>query len=97
MSKVRVAVFKFSSCDGCQLQFLNLEDELINLVELIDFALFYEARTSVEPGPYDISFVEGSISTPHEVELIKEIRKESKVVVAIGACATAGGIQALRN
>lgn len=97
MSKLKVAVFKFSSCDGCQLQFLNLEEELIHLIELIDFALFYEARTHVEPGPYDLSFVEGSISTPHEVELIKKVRDESKVVVAVGACATSGGIQALRN
>ncbi len=97
MSKLKVAVFKFSSCDGCQLQFLNLEEELLQLTEVVDFALFYEARSSVEPGPYDISFVEGSISTPHEVELINNVRRESKIVVAIGACATSGGIQALRN
>lgn len=97
MRKLKVAVHKFSSCDGCQLQLLNLEDELLQLVDLVEFALFYEARSHVEPGPYDISFVEGSISTPHEVHLIKKIREESEVVVAIGACATAGGIQALRN
>ncbi len=97
MKKLKVAVYKFSSCDGCQLQFLNLEDELLQLVDLVDFSLFYEARTMVEPGPYEISFVEGSVSTPHEVELVKKLREESKVVVAIGACATAGGIQALRN
>jgi coenzyme F420-reducing hydrogenase gamma subunit len=97
MRKLKVAVYKFSSCDGCQLQFLNLEDELLQLSDLIEFALFYEARRFVGSGPYDVAFVEGSISTPHEVELIKKVREESKVLVAIGACATSGGIQALRN
>ncbi len=97
MKKLKVAIYKFSSCGGCQLQFLNLEDELLDLTSLVDFALFYEARRFVDLGPYDVAFVEGSISTPHEVEIIKKVREESKIVVAIGACATSGGIQALRN
>ena len=95
--KVKVAVYKFSSCDGCQLQFLNMEEELLELAEKIEFSYFLEANREVKPGPYDIAFVEGSISTPREEELIKKARKESKILVAIGACATAGGIQALRN
>jgi coenzyme F420-reducing hydrogenase gamma subunit len=97
MKRLKVAVYKFSSCDGCQLQFLNMEEELLQLVDIVDFALFYEARKAVEPGPYDVAFVEGAISTPHEAEVIKKVREESNLVVAIGACATAGGIQALRN
>jgi coenzyme F420-reducing hydrogenase gamma subunit len=97
MSKPTVAVYKFSSCDGCQLSILNLEDELLDLVGAIEVAYFLEARRRTLPGPYDIALVEGSITTPHEVERIQEIRKQVKTLVALGTCATAGGIQALRN
>jgi coenzyme F420-reducing hydrogenase gamma subunit len=97
MSKPTIAVYKFSSCDGCQLSILNLEDELLDLAEAVEIAYFLEARRQTQPGPYDIALVEGSITTPHEVERIQEIRKNSKALVAIGACATSGGIQALRN
>jgi sulfhydrogenase subunit delta len=92
-----IAVHKFSSCDGCQLQILNMEDELLDLAEAVDIAYFLEATSAMRPGPYDVSIVEGSISTPHEVERIKQIRRNSKLLIAIGTCATAGGIQALRN
>ncbi|OGO08539.1 MAG: oxidoreductase [Chloroflexi bacterium RBG_13_60_9] len=95
--KTTVAVFKFSSCDGCQLQILNMEDELLALATEVEIANFLEARRRVLPGPYDVVLVEGSVSTPHEAELIKEIRGQAKLLIAIGACATAGGIQALRN
>jgi sulfhydrogenase subunit delta len=97
MSKPTVAVYKFSSCDGCQLSILNLEDELLELVGAIEIAYFLEARRRTMPGPYDIALVEGSITTPHEAERIQEIRKQAKILVALGTCATAGGIQALRN
>lgn len=93
----RLAVYKFSSCDGCQLQLLDLEDELLELAGEIEIAYFLEARREVKPGPYDIGLVEGSISTPEEEHRIRQARKDCKVLVAIGACATAGGIQALRN
>ena len=92
MSKPTVAVYKFSSCDGCQLSILNLEDELLDLAGAIEIAYFLEARRRTMPGPYDIALVEGSITTPHEVERIQQIRKEAKVLVALGTCATAGGI-----
>ncbi|GAB4428633.1 MAG: oxidoreductase [Anaerolineales bacterium] len=92
-----VAVHKFSSCDGCQLQILNMEDEILDLAQAIDIAYFLEATRETRPGPYDISLVEGSITTQHEIERIKQIRRESKLLIAIGTCATAGGIQALRN
>ena len=92
-----VAVYKFSSCDGCQLQLLNLEDEILDLAQAVDIAFFLEATSEMRPGPYDVALVEGSVTTPHEIERIKGIRREAKLVVALGTCATAGGIQALRN
>jgi sulfhydrogenase subunit delta len=97
MSKPTLAVHKFSSCDGCQLSILNLEDELLELVGAVEVAYFLEATSQIQPGPYDIAMVEGSVTTPHEAERIHKIRAESKILIAIGTCATAGGIQSLRN
>lgn len=93
----KLAVYKFSSCDGCQLSLLNLEDELLDLVGAVEVAYFLEARRRELPPPYDIGLVEGSVSTPDEEERIHRIRRDCKFLVAIGACATSGGIQALRN
>ena len=93
----RLAVWKFASCDGCQLSLLNCEDELLALTGFIEIANFLELSRAVQPGPYDISLVEGSISTPHDAERIHRIRRSSNYLISIGACATAGGIQALRN
>lgn len=95
--KPRLAVWKFASCDGCQLSLLDCEDELLAVAEAVEIANFAEASRAVLKGPYDLSLVEGSITTPHDAERIHEIRRMSKHVVPIGACATAGGIQALRN
>ncbi len=95
--KPKLAVWKFSSCDGCQLTLLDCEDELLALAERIEIAYFLEATRAHAPGPYDISLVEGSISTPEEKERIQEVRAQSRTLITIGACATAGGIQALRN
>jgi len=97
MGKLRLAVWKFASCDGCQLSLLNCEDELLQLADLVDIAYFLEASRATRRGPYDLSLVEGSITTRHDVERIQEVRKKSKRLVTIGACATAGGIQGLRN
>lgn len=93
----RLAVFKFASCDGCQLSVLNLEDELLALGRLLDLAYFPEASSRMGKGPFDIALVEGSIATPEDVRRIAEVRKQARVLITIGACATAGGIQALRN
>jgi coenzyme F420-reducing hydrogenase gamma subunit len=90
-------VWKFASCDGCQLSLLDCEDELLALAEMVTIANFLEASSTVLRGPYDLSLVEGSITTPHDAERIHRVRRLSKKLVAIGACATAGGIQALRN
>lgn len=92
-----LAVWKFASCDGCQLSLLDCEDELLDIAGRITVANFLEASSAVIRGPYDLSLVEGSITTPHDSERIHSIRRQSKALITIGACATAGGIQALRN
>jgi len=95
--KPKLAVWKFASCDGCQLSLLDCEDELLTLVDEIEIANFAEASRVILKGPYDLSLVEGSITTPHDEERIHRVRRASKHLVTIGACATSGGIQALRN
>lgn len=95
--KPRLAVWKFASCDGCQLSLLDCEDELLAVAGAIDIAYFMEATRGRISGRYDLSLVEGSITTEHDAERIREVRRISDVVITIGACATAGGIQALRN
>lgn len=96
-AKPKLAVWKFASCDGCQLSLLDCEDELLEIVGAIDIANFAEASRNIMKGPYDVSLVEGSITTPHDAERIHKVRRQSKFLITIGACATAGGIQALRN
>jgi len=93
----KLAVWKFASCDGCQLSLLDCEDELLTVAGELEIANFPEASCAVVNGPYDLSLVEGSITTPHDAERVHKIRRVSKFLVTIGACATAGGIQALRN
>ncbi len=93
----KLAVWKFSSCDGCQLSLLDCEDELLDVAGAVEIAYFPEATRAVVKGPYDVSLVEGSVSTPEDAQRIQHVRRQSRVLVTIGACATAGGIQALRN
>lgn len=93
----RIAIWKFASCDGCQLSLLDCEDQLLQLTETIEIGFFPEATRKVLPPPYDISLVEGSITTPEDLEKIQKIRRDSAFLITIGACATAGGIQSLRN
>ena len=95
--KPKLAVWKFSSCDGCQLSLLDCEDELLALAGEVEIAYFPEATSATVRGPYDLSLVEGSITTEEDVERIQRVRSASRRLVTIGACATAGGIQALRN
>ncbi|MCC9608344.1 oxidoreductase [Blastopirellula sp. JC732] len=95
--KLRLAVFKFASCDGCQLSLLDCEDELLAIADAVEIAFFLEARSQQLAGPYDVGLVEGSITTEHDLARIQEVRKSCKTLVTIGACATTGGIQALRN
>jgi coenzyme F420-reducing hydrogenase gamma subunit len=95
--KPRLAVWKFASCDGCQLTLLDCEDEFLAVAAALDIAYFPEATRAKVKGRYDLSLVEGSITTPHDAERIQDIRRRSRVLITIGACATAGGIQALRN
>ena len=93
----KLAVWKFSSCDGCQLSLLDCEDELLELTGAVEIAYFLEATSATTKGPYDLVLVEGSITTPHDAERVHEIRRAARFLVSIGACATSGGIQALRN
>jgi coenzyme F420-reducing hydrogenase gamma subunit len=96
-TRPRLAVWKFASCDGCQLTLLDIEDHLLDVVGAVDIAYFPEATKGEIEGRYQLSLVEGSITTPHDAERIREVREMSETLVTIGACATAGGIQALRN
>ncbi|RJQ62937.1 MAG: oxidoreductase [Desulfobacteraceae bacterium] len=95
--KPKLAIWKFASCDGCQLSLLDCEDEFLSIAGEVEIAYFPEASRAVVKGPYDLSLVEGSITTPHDAERIHKIRRISKNLIPIGSCATAGGIQALRN
>lgn len=93
----RLGVFKFASCDGCQLSILNLEEDLLAFGQALDIAYFPEASSAMNRGPYDIALVEGSVTTTEDAHRILAVRQQTKVLITIGACATAGGIQALRN
>ena len=93
----KLAVWKFASCDGCQLSLLDCENELLTLAEELEIAYFVEASSATVKGPYDLSLVEGSVTTAHDAKRIEQVRKASRFLVTIGACATSGGIQALRN
>ena len=95
--KPTLAVWKFASCDGCQLSLLDCEDELLALAGEVEIAYFLEARRATAKGPYDLSLVEGSVTTAHDAKRIQQVRRSSRKLVTIGACATAGGVQALRN
>lgn len=95
--KPKLSVWKFASCDGCQLTLLDCEDELLAVTGALDLAYFLEASRATAKGPYDLTLVDGSISTPQDIELIQKVRRASKYLVAIGTCACSGGIQALRN
>jgi coenzyme F420-reducing hydrogenase gamma subunit len=96
-TRPKLAVWKFASCDGCQLTLLNCEDELLTVAGAVEIAYFPEATRAVVEGPYDLSLVEGSVTTAADAARIQEVRRQSRVLVTIGACATSGGIQALRN
>jgi coenzyme F420-reducing hydrogenase gamma subunit len=96
-AKPKVGVFKFASCDGCQLTLLDAEDDLLGVARAVDIVYFPEASRSMLKGPYDIGLVEGSITTHHDAERIQQVRRQCHKLITIGACATAGGIQALRN
>jgi coenzyme F420-reducing hydrogenase gamma subunit len=93
----RLAVFKLASCDGCQLSLLDLEESLLAIADAVDIAVFREATSRDAEGPFDLTLIDGSVSTARDVARIREIRQRSRTLVALGACATAGGIQALRN
>ena len=94
--KPKVAFFDFSSCEGCQLQIANLEEEIIDLINIVEVVNFREVMKE-QSNDYDIAFVEGSIMRPMDAERLKEIRNHAKILVALGACATIGGVNKIRN
>lgn len=95
--KPSIAVWKFTSCDGCQLSLLDLEEDILAIADIVEIKSFVEISSDVRPGPYDLSIIEGSITTEREMQMIQKVRKQSHKIITIGACATSGGIQALRN
>ncbi|MFZ5998657.1 MAG: oxidoreductase [Nitrospirota bacterium] len=97
MKKPRIGVFKFTSCDGCQLSILNLEEQLLDILKVFDVAYFREVSDKPLAGHFDIAVIEGSISTDRQVEEIIDVRERSTFMISIGACATCGGVQALKN
>ena len=97
MTRPRLGVFKFASCDGCQLSLLDCEDELLAVAERVEIAYFLEATRRPLEGEFDVALVEGSVSTPGQEEEIRDIRRRSRFLITLGACASHGGIQGLRN
>lgn len=97
MGKPTIAVYKFTSCSGCQLEILNLESALLEVLGLVEIAYFPMASRSYGQGPFDIGLAEGAITTPEEIEAIKEVRKEVKTLVALGTCACYGGLSSIKN
>ncbi len=97
MAKPRIAVFKFSSCAGCQLSILNIEDHLLDVLGAVDIAYFVMAKRENHEGPYDIGFVEGAVTSPKELLELKKIREECKILVALGTCACFGGLPSIKN
>jgi sulfhydrogenase subunit delta len=96
-ARPRLGVFKFASCDGCQLSILDCEDELLTLADRVEIAYFLEATRRPLEGEFDVALVEGSVSTPEQEGDIRDIRRRSRLLITLGACASNGGIQGLRN
>ncbi|HDN17729.1 MAG TPA: oxidoreductase [Candidatus Bathyarchaeota archaeon] len=97
MDKPKIGVFKFTGCAGCQMAIIHLEERLLDIFGGVEIRYFKMATSRNPGGPYDISLIEGSVSTPEEIKEIKEIRKNSRYLVALGTCAVYGGVQAMRN
>jgi len=95
-SKPKAAFFDFTDCEGCQLQFANMGETLLEITELVNIVNFREIMSEAEQD-YDIAIVEGAISTDNDVKRIKKIRQTSKVLIALGACATIGGVNGVKN
>ncbi len=97
MANPKVGFFDFTCCEGCQLQVANLGENLLHILEAVDVVEFREVLSEKWPGQLDVAIVEGSITTPHDVERIKTIRERSRVLIAYGSCATIGGINGIKN
>jgi coenzyme F420-reducing hydrogenase gamma subunit len=94
--KPKVAVFDFASCEGCELQIVNLEEDLLGLLEHVDVVSFREAMKE-HSDDYDIAFIEGGLVRKSDEERLKNIREHAKILVACGMCAITGGVNAMKN
>ncbi len=94
--KPRVGIFSFTSCEGCQLQIVNMEEELLDVAGAIELVTFREAMDPTGRD-YDIAFVEGAITRESEIPVLKEIRRKADTLVAMGACASTAGVNAMKN
>lgn len=98
MRKLRLAIAGLTACSGCQLSLLNCEDELAEMLKQFEFHFFpFACSPALLEGQYDAALVEGCLSMPHERELLLELRKRSRYLIALGTCAVWGGVAALRN
>ena len=96
MSKPKIAIFDFACCEGCQLQIVNLEEGILDLLGVADVVEWREGM-SEQSDEYDIAVIEGSITRLEDEERVKKIREKAKILIAIGACATTGGVNKLKN
>jgi coenzyme F420-reducing hydrogenase gamma subunit len=95
-SRPRIAVFDFTSCEGCELQLANKEETLAEFLSAIQVVNFREV-SSADDGEYDIALIEGAVTRADEVERLQKIRSRAKVLVAMGSCACFGGVNKLKN
>ncbi len=96
MGKPRLAIFDFACCEGCQLQIVNMEEEILDLLTVVQPVEWREA-ISDQSEEYDIAVIEGSITRAEDEQRLQEIRRRAGTLVAIGACATTGGVNKLKN
>jgi len=94
--KPKLGFFDFTGCEGCQLEVLNFDNELVELLKQVDIVNFREAM-SEKGEDYEIAFIDGAITSESEIPRIEEIRKQAKILVAMGSCACLGGVNCLKN
>ncbi|MFA4890456.1 MAG: hypothetical protein WC587_02370 [Candidatus Paceibacterota bacterium] len=95
MIKPKIAIYDFTDCEGCEVKLVSLREKLLLLENKVDIVNWRLGQERFEPGPYDITIIEGTPITQHEIDLLKELRENSKVIVALGACAALGGVPAI--
>jgi len=90
--KPKISIYDFTDCEGCQVKLIELKEKLLILEKRIDIVNWRLGQENNKPGPFDISLIEGTPITQYEIDLLKKLRKESKILIGLGSCATLGGI-----